>query len=120
MSIKFGFRDIKNSILETLVKKFVNNNIREYGEMINFKIDSKNKDIELEILLKGEIENIFIKIEKYEVVFKDNSYFIKFKNISVSREWIEVLIHNLLIPNFAPGKMIEIDSTYAKIIDLLI
>jgi hypothetical protein len=103
-----------------IAKKYVNSKIKEYGEMINLKIDSKNKNIELEVLLKGEKENIFIKIEKYEIVSMDGSNAIKFKNVTASREWIEVLIHNVAIPSFAPKKMFEIDSTYAKIIDLLI
>ena len=114
------FRDVKNSAISFLAEKFINNIIKEYGKMVNLKIDSKNKNIELEVLLKGEKENIFINVEKYEIVSKDGSIFIKFKNVSASREWIEVLIHNVAIPSFAPKKMIEIDSTYAKIIDLLI
>jgi len=120
MAILDVFRDLKNSAVETLAKNFVNNNITEYGEMVNLKIDSKNRNIELEVLLKGEKENILIKIEKYEAVSKDDSNVIKFKNVSASREWIEVLIHNFAIPNFAPKKMIEVDSKYAKLINLLI
>lgn len=119
MSILDVFRDFKNSAVATLAKKFVNNNIKEYGEMVNLKIDSKNKNIELEVLLKGEKENIIVKVDKYEVIKKDDSSYIKFKNISASREWITVLINNVLIQNYAPKKMYEIDSTYATIIDLL-
>ncbi len=120
MSIIDVFRDSKNSAIATGAKKFVNDKIKEYGEMVNFKIDSKNKNIELDVLLKGEKENIIVKIENYEIVSRDGSTAIKFKNASASREWIEVLIHNYAIPSFAPKKMIEIDSTYAKILDLLI
>ncbi len=113
-------RDIKNAGLSKLALIYANKEIREYGEMVNLKIDSKNKNIELEVLLKGEKENIIIKVDQYEVIKKDDSSFIKFKNISASREWITVLINNVLIQNNAPKKMYEIDSTYATIIDLLI
>ena len=111
---------ILNKPIEFIAKKYVKSKIKKYGEMVNLKIDSKYKNIELEVLLKGEKENIFINVEKYEIVSKDGSNVIKFKNVSASRKWIEVLIHNVAIPSFAPKKMIEIDSTYAKIIDLLI
>ncbi|MBU2445697.1 MAG: hypothetical protein KJ666_09005, partial [Bacteroidetes bacterium] len=83
-------------------------------------IDSQNKSISLDVLLKGEKENINVIIEKYEVNYKDNTAYVKFKNITASREWIEVLIKNIAIPNYAPNNLIEIDSSYAKIIDLLI
>lgn len=112
--------DIKNAGLSKLALVYANKEIKEYGEMVDLRIDSKNKNIELEILLKGEKENIIVKVDRYEVIQKDDSSYIKFNNISASREWIEVLIHNVAIPNFASNKMIEIDSTYAKIIDLLV
>lgn len=120
MSILDVFRDFKNSAIATLAKKFVNNNIKEYGEMVDLRIDSKNKNIELVILLKGEKENIIVKVDKYEVIKKDDSSYIKFKNIAASREWITVLINNVLIPEYAPKKMYEIGEAYAKIIQLLL
>jgi len=113
-------RDVKNAGLSKLALIYANKEIKEYGEMVNLSIDSKNKNIELEILLKGEKENIFVNVDKYEVIQKNDSCFIKFKNISASREWITVLINNALISNYAPNNMYEIDSTYAKIVDLLI
>jgi hypothetical protein len=120
MAILDVFRDIKNSTISALAKKFINNNIKEYGEMVNLKVDSKNKNIEIDVLLKGEKENIVVKIEKYEIVSRKDSNAIKFKNVSASRKWIEILINNVAIPSFAPKRMIEIDSTYAKILDLVI
>ena len=49
MSIMNFVRDIKNTAITELAKKFVNNFIRDYGEMVNLKVDSKNKNIEIEI-----------------------------------------------------------------------
>lgn len=112
--------NIFNKPIEFIAKKYVNSKIKEYGEMVNLKVDSKNKNIEIDVLLKGEKENIVVKIEKYEIVSKNSSNAIKFKNVSASREWIEVLFRNVVIPSFAQKNMIKIDSTYAKIIDLLI
>lgn len=120
MSVIDVFKDMKNSTIAVLAKKYINGQIKEYGEMVNLKIDSKNKNIELGVLLKGEKENITLRIKKYEIVSSDGSYSIKFKNVSASREWIEVLIKKVVIPSFAPKQIIEIDSTYAKILNLFI
>lgn len=111
---------IFNKPLEFLVKKYVNSQIKDYGEMLNLNIDSQNKNITIEVLLKGEKENIKVHINKYEIVSKGNNKFIKFNNISASREWIETLIRNIIIPEYAPKKVIEIDSKYASILELLI
>lgn len=113
-------RDIKNAGLSKLALVYANKKIKEYGEMVDLRIDSKNKNIELEILLKGEKENIIVRVDKYETIKKDDSIYIKFKNISASREWITVLINNVLIKNYMPKNMYKINSTYATIIDLLI
>lgn len=115
-----GFKELKDKGSSYLFKKYANSQIKDFGEMLNIQIDSQNKNISLDVLLKGEIESINVKIEKYEVVRKDDTAYIKFKDIKASREWIEVLIRNVAIPNYAPNNMIEIDSSYAKIIDLLI
>lgn len=120
MSILKTIRDIKNNSVSVLAKGFINKNIQKYGEVLDFKIDSKNKNIELELFLKGERENILIKINKYEIVDKSGSNFIKFKSVSASREWIEALLKNVVLPNYAAMNMVEIGSKYAKIIELLI
>ena len=113
-------KKLKDKGSSYLFKKFVNSRIKDYGEMLNFQIDSQNKNISLDVLLKGEKENINIKIEKYEVVRNDDTSYIIFKDIKASREWIDVLIKNLAIPNYAPKNIIKIDPSYAQIIDLLI
>ena len=120
MSIIDIVRDVKNSSISSFFKKFVDDQIIDYGKMMSFNIDSKNKNIFIEVLLKGEIENIEVHINDYEFASEGDKKFIKFKNISASREWINVLIQNLVIPEYAPKKMIEIDPPYAKILDLLI
>jgi len=112
------FINTKNSSIAILARKFINNQIKEFGSVEKLQIDSQKKDISLDVFLKGEKEKIHIKIENYGVVQKDNSAFIKFKNVSASREWIEALIQSFV--NRAPNKMIKINSLYAKIIDLLI
>jgi len=119
-NIKNKFIGIKDSTLSLLLKKYINNLIDEYGEMVNLRIDSKNKKVSLNLLLKGEKENILVDIEEYEVIKKSDRTFIKFKRISSSREWIETLVSNIIIPNYAPNNKFEIDSKYASIIELLV
>ena len=47
------------------IKKYINNEYKDYGKMLNLKIDSENKSIALDVLLKGEKEKISIKFENY-------------------------------------------------------
>ncbi len=51
-----------NKPIEFITIKLINSKIKEFGEMVNLKIDFKDKSIEMEVLLKGEKETIFINI----------------------------------------------------------
>lgn len=44
------FYNIKNNML----KAFINSKIKRIGNMLNLKSDSKNKEINLEVMLIGE------------------------------------------------------------------
>ena len=83
---------IKNSIMVAVVKKIVNKKIEEYGTVVNLQINTMNKNILLEALLKGEKENITIRLEGYEIIHNPEGSVIKFKNVSASREWIDVFL----------------------------
>ncbi|MFZ5518873.1 MAG: hypothetical protein ACOY90_19740 [Candidatus Zhuqueibacterota bacterium] len=120
MSIINELRNWKNSAIAAPAMKFVNDMLNDYGEMVDLTIDSLNKNIKVEVLLKGEKETIFLTIEHYEVVQSGDSHFLKFNNVSCTRQWIEAIIQNMAIPRLAPTKMLKIDSRYARLIDLLI
>ncbi len=108
------------SIKTFIVRNGINIKYKDYGKMVNLSIDSENKKIEFEVLLKGEKESVSIIIDKYEIIKKNDDKFIKFNKISVSREWVDVLLENVVVPKLAPGKLIKINSLYACILDLLI
>jgi len=120
MSIIDVLRDTKNQAIAAIAKKFVNAMIHDYGEMVNLQIDSLNKTIRLEVLLKGEQESVFLTINNYTIVQQGDSFFLEFKTISASREWIDAAIQNIVIPRIAPLRQLKIESQYAKIIDLLV
>jgi hypothetical protein len=120
MGIFNVFNKIKDKGVASLLKVFINKQIKDYGSLSSVKINSKNKDLILDIRLRGEHKSIQVNVDKYEIIHKDDETFLKFNTISASREWINALIQNVAIPNIAPKKMIEIPSKYARIIELLI
>ncbi len=113
-------RDLKDSGISSLAKKFIDSKIEEYGHLVNFQIDSKKRNIILDIWLKGEKEDIKVIVESYEIVYNNSSAYLRFKKVSASREWIEILIKKFVLPKYAPQNMFKIDSSLAKIINFLI
>ena len=70
--------------------------ILEYGKLIKFELNSKNKTIFLSVLPKGEEKPIDIEIGSYEVHDTPDGPQLKFTNVNTSREWITTLAREFL------------------------
>ncbi|WP_456324895.1 hypothetical protein [Desulfonauticus submarinus] len=109
----------KDKAVSFLILTFINEKIKEYGEVKEVKLDSKNKNIYIQLYLKGESENVLMCLRGYEIICLDKEYFFYFKDISVSKLWIDKLIKNVIIPKYALGNKVLIPKKYEKIILLL-
>ncbi len=115
MVVKDFFRGRKDFVISFIVEKLINSRWHEIGKIIDFKIDTKNKTLNLEFELKGESEPIKINITKYELIYKDEKSFISIKGVKTSREWL-----NVIAEKFLEEKPIEIPEQYARVLGYII
>jgi len=106
------FKSLKDKALSKAVIAAVN---LEYGKMLKLNLDSTNKTIELEIMLKGEKEPLKVFVNSYEISEEDGKYFLYAKDIKTSREWI-----NIIAENYLKGEKIELPEKIAKTLQILI
>ncbi len=78
-------------------RKLINARIKEYGEMIEFKIDNKGRKISAEVLLKGEASPIKINVDEYELIKDEGSSKIIIKDAGSGREWIDAALRNFVV-----------------------
>lgn len=109
----------KDRAFSFLILTFINEKIKEYGEAKEIRLDSKNKSIYIQLYLKGENENIFICVRGYKIICSGKTNFFYFREISVSKLWIDKLVKNIIIPKYALGNKVLIPKKYEKIILLL-
>ena len=109
------FRGLKDKALAKSVELAINLKIKEYGEMLKLNLDSKNKTIEFEIMLKGEKEPLTVFVNNYEISEENGKYFLYAKDIKTSREWI-----NVVAENYLKGEKIELPEKIAKTLQILI
>lgn len=83
-------------VLDGGSKWVINRIIKEFGKMLKFEVDSKNKIIYALLELKGENEPVEIKISGYEIVKENEEYYFTMSDISVSKEWMEILAKEYL------------------------
>jgi hypothetical protein len=109
------FAKIKDKTVSTAINMALNNYIKDYGEMLKFNLDSKHKSISMELMLEGEKESLTVNIDKYDLIKKENKYFLKIYTLNTSRKWI-----NTIASTYLEGKEFEIPSNYAKMLEVII
>ena len=78
-------------IKESIIKLIFNITMERYAQMLKLDINSEDKSIELEVLLRGESAPLKIHIGHYEIMTGDESG-IKVSQIHTSREWMTEMI----------------------------
>jgi len=109
------FKTIKDKTVAFSLKKILNIKFKEYGEMLKLNLDSTNKTINLEVMLKGEKEPLEIKVNQYEIIQENGKSFISLNELTTSREWIDVIAKN-----YITNKKFELDSKLAEVLKVLV
>jgi len=106
---------MKDTALSKGAKIAINNQIKEYGEMLKLNLDSAQKSIEMEVMLEGEQEPLKVHVKKYEMREENGKHFLKVKGVTTSREWI-----NTVASSYLEGKTFEVPAEYAKMLKVVI
>jgi len=108
-------RGLKDKAISKGLSFAINLKIKEYGEMLSLNLDSKNKTIDFEVMLKGEKEPLKVFVKNYEISEENGKYFLYAKDIETSREWI-----NIVAENYLKGEKIELPEKIANMLQILI
>ena len=109
----------KDKIISKGLRAFANFVFNDYGNIIDFEVNSNAKTIYLDVLLKGESQDIQITVSNYSII-TDNKYtYFQFDNITTSREWINIICDKKLSDIFEDRK-IQIPRYIAKPINILL
>ena len=98
--------DSKDRLISERIKQELNTRIAKYGEVVDVKLNTRERSIQLSIKLKGESEPITVNIGKYELIKEDTKLWlgVDSQSIEASREWLTLLLqdqagrHRLPIP----------------------
>jgi hypothetical protein len=105
---------VKDSGASAAIQRWLSREMADYGEVLDFKINSRARSAELQVLLKGEREKLTVQIDEYEIISGDKDY-IMVKRARASREWVNAVLRNLII-----GKQHQIPSQYSSIVKLVL
>ena len=109
------FKKAKDAMLSSGAKKFIESQIKEYGEVLKFNLDSKTKSIELEVMLEGEKEPLHVKVNRYEMSKENGNDYTVINDVVTSRAWI-----NTVAAQYLQGKKFKVPSEYASLLKMMI
>lgn len=105
----------KDLALSATVKKIINMKIKKFGEVSFLALDSQNKTMELEVLLKGEQELLKAKVHKYSIENREEQYYLVIHNVETSREWL-----NLVLEEYLHNEEFELPEKYIGVIQAVV
>ena len=108
-------KKMKDAALSKGAKITINNQIKEYGKMLKFNLDSTNKSIEMEVMLDGEYEPLKVHVRNYEMTEEKGKHLLKVHGVTTSRAWI-----NTVASSYLEGKTFEIPAEYAKMLKVVV
>jgi len=109
------FKGWKDKAISATVKTAINVKIKEFGEMLRLNLDSQNKKIELELMLLGEKELLYVEVGSYEISEEGGKHYLIAKDIKTSREWI-----NIVAKNYLENQKFEIPENVAKTLKIIV
>ena len=81
----------------SLTRKVINSRIKEYGEMLELKLDNKAKTARVKVLLKGESEPVEIVVNKYELSKGNGKSSLRILKASSDRLWLDAALRNFVV-----------------------
>ena len=102
---------MKDTALSHGARIAINAQMKDYGKVQKLDLNSKQKSIDLEVMLDGELESLSVHIENHELIETDGLHQLKVSGITTSRTWI-----NTAVSSYLEGKAFDITEEYAKML----
>ena len=109
------FSEVKDRSLCVAIQTAINHKIKDFGEILEFNLDSKNKTMTLEIMLDGEKDSLHVEINSYELMEEKGKHYLVVNDIVTSRIWI-----NTISSQYLNKQKFEIPDEYAKMLKFIV
>ena len=104
-------KSLKDGALAVGLKAYVNDKLKEYGEVLDCQIDTGRGRLTFRAMLRGEREAVEASVDRYDIEHEGDEVYIAVRSFSTSREWITQLLNKLLI-----GRRFKIPAKVASLL----
>ncbi|HEX4872580.1 MAG TPA: hypothetical protein VFV27_09725 [Nevskiaceae bacterium] len=104
-------KGMKDGALGLALKSYLNERLREFGEVLDVQVDTGASRLTLRALLKGEKEAVSASIERYEIEREGEDRYITLRSFGSSRPWLTLLLTKLFT-----GKRYKLPGAVASLL----
>ena len=106
----------KDRLISERIKQELNTRLARYGEVLDVKLNTRERSVQLSIKLKGEADPITVHIGKYELIKEETQLWLSVdsQSIQASREWV-----TLLLQDQAGRQRLPVPQKYAWAVEFL-
>ncbi len=101
----------RDRAVEAAARGFISQKIQRFGELKRLELDTRQKRMELEVALKGEVSPVNLTIDGYEVVRRGSEAYLVVRQVRASREWIA-----LAAEEYAVGQEFKLPASAAAVL----
>jgi len=113
--VKGAISSVKDSGASTAIQNWLAREMADYGEVLDFKIDTTARKGELHVHLKGEREKLTVHLDGWNIVSEGGTDYIVVQRAHASREWVNAVMRNFLI-----GKKHKIPAQYSSMAKMVL
>lgn len=97
------FGGIKDNLASTAARSLLGARIERYGRIIDLRIRSKERCIDVELLLDGDELPITVRVNKYRVILRPGGgHALCVEQVSVSRPWLQHILEDFVVEKPIP------------------
>lgn len=89
-------KGMKDGALAIALRAFLNERLKEFGEVLECDVDTGRSRISVRALLKGERDPLTVAVERYELTTEDEQLYATLRSFSSSRPWVSLLLTKVL------------------------
>jgi hypothetical protein len=112
--VKGALGSVKDSGASAAIKGWLARELADYGEVLDFSINSRARSAELHVMLKGERERLTVHIDEYEIQSGERDWIVV-RRARASREWV-----NAVLRKFVIDKRHQIPPQYSGMVKLVL
>jgi hypothetical protein len=108
--------DSKDRLISERIKHELSTHLARYGEVLDVKLNTRERSVQLSIKLKGEPDLTTVNIGKYALIKEDTRLWVTVdsQSIEASKEWL-----TLLLQDQAGRQRLPIPQKYAWAVEFL-